>query len=162
VLKRTDDRGACGVFERGIAAMPALVRFTADAFARLAIDSRLLPRIDLAVEELFTNMVKYGRGSAAPIEVRLQAIDGGVELTLVDRDVEPFDLTRAPVVDIGRPIEEREPGGLGLHLVRRMADRVEYEYQAETRQSRIIVRFTSAGLAGDGRAAPARGKKAVD
>ena len=103
--------------------IPALVAFTADAFARLAIDARLLPTVDLAVEELFTNMVKYGTGSDAPVQRRrCAAIDGGVEVTLIDHDVEPFDVTRAPDVDIDAPIEEREPGGLGLHLIRRMAD----------------------------------------
>ncbi len=43
----------------------------------------------------------------------MAAIDGGVEVTLIDYDVEPFDVTQAPEVDIGAPIEEREPGGWG-------------------------------------------------
>jgi anti-sigma regulatory factor (Ser/Thr protein kinase) len=75
------------------------------------------------------------------------AIDGGVELTLIDRDVEPFDITRSAEVDIHAPIAEREPGGLGLHLIRRMADCVEYDYTKETRQSRIRLRITESGLA---------------
>ena len=42
---------------------------------------------------------------------------------LRDFDVEPFDPTRAPQVDVGRPLGERPTGGLGLHLVRRIARR---------------------------------------
>jgi anti-sigma regulatory factor (Ser/Thr protein kinase) len=106
------------------------------------VDERLLPTVDLAVEELFTNMVKYGVGSAAPVRVELDAVAGGVELRLIDDDVEPFDITQAPEVDVEAPIEARRPGGLGLHLIRRMADSVEYEYVKERRQSRITLRIT--------------------
>ncbi|MEP7063788.1 MAG: SpoIIE family protein phosphatase, partial [Betaproteobacteria bacterium] len=134
-------------FERGFDSIPDLVEFTANAFARLRIDGQLLPVIDLAVEELFTNMVKYGTGSNAAVQVGLMAIDDGVELTMVDRGVEAFDITQSPDVDIDVPIEQRTPGGLGLHLIRRMADCVEYEYKKESRQSRIALRVTRAGMA---------------
>ena len=59
----------------------------------------------------------------------MTAIAGGVEVTLTDYDVEPFDVTKAPDADIGLPIEERRPGGLGLHLIRRLVDSIEYEYR---------------------------------
>jgi phosphoserine phosphatase len=144
LLRRHERTSVDGRFARRTDALAGLVAFSAEAFERLAIDSRLLPRVDLAVEELFTNMVKYGPGSGGAVEVRLAAIEGGVEVVLIDRDVEPFDVTRAPDVDIERPIEQREPGGLGLHLVRRMADFVGYEYEPSSRESRITVRFTIA------------------
>jgi anti-sigma regulatory factor (Ser/Thr protein kinase) len=79
------------------------------------------------------------------VRIGVIAIDAGVEVTLIDHDVEPFDVTRAPDVDIHAPIGEREPGGLGLHLIRRMADSVHYEYATETRESRITLRITGAG-----------------
>ena len=40
------------------------------------------------------------------------------------------------------PIEQRAPGGLGLHLIRRLVDSIEYEYSEEARQSRITFRKT--------------------
>ena len=147
LLKREPPATVRGTFERGFDAIPALVAFTADAFARLGIDPGLLPTVDLAVEELFTNMVKYGGASQAPVRIEIAAIEGGVELTLIDRDVEPFDVTQSGEVDICAPIEKRKPGGLGLHLIRRMADSVEYEYAKESRQSRITLRITGTGPA---------------
>jgi phosphoserine phosphatase len=145
LLKRNAPRTAERTFERSFDSLPALVAFTSDAFAKLQIDPRLLPTVDLAVEELFTNMVKYATGSNAAVRIGVIAIDAGVEVTLIDHDVEPFDVTRAPDVDIHAPIGEREPGGLGLHLIRRMADSVHYEYATETRESRITLRITGAG-----------------
>ncbi|MGE5169325.1 MAG: SpoIIE family protein phosphatase [Rudaea sp.] len=156
LLRRSPEDGMGREFARSFDSLPALVEFTAGAFARLGIDPRVLPIVDLAVEELFTNMVKYGRGSRAPVRLDLTGLDGGAEVTLTDRDVDPFDITQAPEVDIHRVIEEREPGGLGLHLVREMADAVEYDYKKDTRESRITLRITSGGVAAR-RAAAMRG-----
>jgi len=132
-------------FSRNFDALPDIFEFTSSEFARQGIDDRLLPTIDLAVEELFTNMVKYSKGTDARVLIGLSGIDGGVEVTLTDYDVEPFDVTKAPDVDVGLPIEQRRPGGLGLHLIRRLMDSVEYEYSEASRQSRIVLRKTLAG-----------------
>jgi anti-sigma regulatory factor (Ser/Thr protein kinase) len=149
VLRREAPAGARveARFPRTFDAIPALVAFTGDAFARLAIDPALRTPVDLALEELFTNMVKYGAGSRADVTIAMAAIDGGVELKLVDRDVARFDPTQAPPVDVEAPIEARNPGGLGVHLIRRMADSVEYEYNTESRESRITLRYTRRGRA---------------
>ena len=40
--------------------------------------------------------------SAAEVRIDIARIDGGVEVTLTDYDVEPFDITQAPDVDIRR------------------------------------------------------------
>ncbi len=162
LVKREQARSAQRVFERSFDAIPALVAFSADAFARLGIDPRLLPTVDLAVEELFTNMVKYALGSKAGVVVGMTAIEGGVEVTLVDRDVEPFDITRSPAVDIHAPIEQRRPGGLGLHLIRQMVDSIEYEYKEAERCSRTTLRLTVTGPASRRLAAPAGGRDARD
>jgi phosphoserine phosphatase len=147
LVKRQDPRWARGSFVRSFDSLETMTAFSAAAFARMGFAARLLPIVDLAVEELFTNMVKYGVGSSAPVRIEIGAIAGGVEVRLIDDDVEPFDITRTPAVDIDAPIEDREPGGLGLHLIRRMVDSVEYEYVKERRQSRITLRITGAGSA---------------
>jgi len=132
------------VFRRSFDVLPAIFAFTSDEFARQGIDASLLPTVDFAVEELFTNMVKYSKGTDAEVRIGLRSLAGGVEVTLTDYDVEPFDVTKAPDVDVSLPIEERRPGGLGLHLIRRLMDSVEYEYSRERRESRITLRKTLA------------------
>lgn len=132
-------------FERKIESLQDIFTFTAEAFARLKIDPELLQAIDFTVEELFTNMVKYSRTSQAAVRLELRAIAAGVEAVLTDYDVEAFDVTQAPDADLNLPIEQRRPGGLGLHLIRRLVDSIEYHYFKETRQSRIIFRKTAGG-----------------
>jgi anti-sigma regulatory factor (Ser/Thr protein kinase) len=129
-------------FERSFDSIEAIFAFTSEAFARQGIEPEFLPVVDLAVEELFTNMVKYARGSARDVRMDVSAIDGGVEVTLTDYDVERFDVTRAPDVDVGAPIDQRRPGGLGLHLIRRMVDAIEYRYSDAAREGRITFRKT--------------------
>jgi serine/threonine-protein kinase RsbW len=124
-------------------ALTELVAFTAAGFEHEGIDGRLLTVVDFALEELFTNIVKYG-GSAADIHVELRAIPGGVEVCLTADDVDAFDLTRAPPLDTTLPIEQRQPGGLGVQLTRQLVDAIEYEYQDTRRRSRVTFRKTLA------------------
>jgi len=130
-------------FRPSFDALAELVAFTASAFDTQGIDRRLLPAVDFALEELFTNVVKYG-GSGADIEVELRAIAGGVEACLTAEGVADFDPTQAPPKDTTLPIEQRQPGGLGVQLTRQLVDSIEYEYQDTQRRSRVTFRKTLA------------------
>ena len=132
------------MFERRFNSLPAIVAFTEDVFASEGIDPSLRTVVDLAIEELFTNMVKYSTGSNSDVRIEMTGIDRGVEVTLVDYNVDRFDVTARPDVDVSLPIEQRKPGGLGLHLLRRLLDSIQYEYAESSRQSRITFRKTGA------------------
>lgn len=116
-------------FKRSIASLPPVFAFLGEFFAAEAIDRGRNQTIDLAVEELFTNLVKYNKGTTRDISISLNRDDAHVEVTLTDYDVEPFDITRLKEVQVDRPLAERKPGGLGIHLVRKMVDRISYSYE---------------------------------
>jgi len=142
-------------FARRIDAIADIFAFTASAFARLRAPDALRTEVDFVLEELFTNIVKYGRGEA-PVTIDIVPIPDGVEVRVTEPDADRFDVTRAPPVDVTLPAERRQPGGLGLHLVGRLADSVQYGYSEGERCSRIVFRKTSAAPApgrdnGDGR-----------
>lgn len=118
-----------------------LARIVADTdrfFAEHHIDESLRMKVDLSLEELFVNMVNYNTETDRDILLEMQPIDGGVEVSLTDFDVERFDPTLIKEVDIDAPLAERTPGGLGLYLVLKMADSIHYEYHDRT--SRITFR----------------------
>jgi sigma-B regulation protein RsbU (phosphoserine phosphatase) len=145
LVKRNAAATARRAFARSYESIQRIFAFTAEVFSREEVDPGLLRTVDLALEELFTNMVKYNTTTDAAVQIEIAKVDGGVEVTLTDYDVEPFDVTRTPEVDITLPIEKRRPGGLGLHLIRKLLDSVEYEYSTKTRQSRITFRKTATG-----------------
>lgn len=99
--------------------------------------------VDFAVEEVFTNMVKYGRPGPVRIRLRLAREAGAVGVLLVDPDSEKFDPTLERKVDLQAPIEARQPGGLGLPLIRKLVDDFAYEYDG--RESRISFRKRTGG-----------------
>ena len=127
-------------FERRLESLAETVEFAATALADCDIDSEQRLAIDFAVEELFTNMLKYSRCGVNPVEIAFECGAETVEVSLIDTDVEPFDVTAAPDADLTLPAQQREPGGLGLHLTRRLVDDLSYEYLAARRESRIRFR----------------------
>lgn len=129
-------------FARNIGLLPAIFAFTAEVFARQSIHSELLPSVDFILEELFTNMVKYSATSNAEICIRMAKINYGIEVTIIDSDVERFDVAAPSNVDVSLPIEQRVPGGLGIYLIQHLADTIDYQYSPESRESRITFRKT--------------------
>lgn len=91
--------------------------------------------VHFAIEELFTNMVKYNPGNTNKILLDVAANDSEVTVTITDTDVEPFDVTKKRDVDTESPVEDRPVGGLGLLLIRHMVDSLSYHYAG--RKSRI-------------------------
>ena len=81
----------------------------------------------LVVEEMLTNIVKYSYDDADEHTVYLHvALDEEyLRITLKD-DGHYFDPTQIPVPDVEELLESRKVGGLGIELVRRMCERIEY------------------------------------
>ncbi len=115
-------------FPRDVAALARIHEWTVEFLGGQGLDADSAFEIDLLIEELFTNMVKYNRGGSEDIEIGLSATGPVVTILVRDFDVESFDVTQAPEVDPDMPMEQRRRGGLGLHFVRQMADTIRYDY----------------------------------
>ncbi len=124
-------------FERDFRALGEIFEFTGRFAATHRIEESLGYSINLIVEELFTNMVKYNTGGDHPIRIRMDVGGGKLRIELFDEDVDPWDPAQAPEVKVDQPIDERRAGGLGLYLVRSIADDLAYEY--DNRQMKITV-----------------------
>ena len=85
-------------------------------------------KIDLALDEIFTNIVRYGYDDQQPHEivVRLKSGQKSVRISIED-DARPFNPLLAPEVDVDAPVAERRIGGLGIHLVRNLLDQARYQ-----------------------------------
>jgi anti-sigma regulatory factor (Ser/Thr protein kinase) len=92
------------------------------------IDAAASYAITLAVEEFFTNMVKYSGGSQNPVLIEVERTGGTVTVRMEENASAPFDVTRPTQTQFDRPPLERKPGGLGVHLAKELLDDVRYEY----------------------------------
>lgn len=115
-------------YPRNFDQIAEIVADTEHFFAAENIDTSLRLKVDLSLEELFVNMVTYNTETDRDIELEMIPIEGGVQASLTDFDVERFDPTIIREVDLDAPLAERTPGGLGLYLVLKMADSIHYEY----------------------------------
>jgi serine/threonine-protein kinase RsbW len=116
------------VFPRQVGALEDIFAFLGAFIDRHGIDSETSYAIRFSAEELFTNMVKYNRGTTSGITLEIGVDDGVVRMQLIDRGVDPFDPSSLDAVDVDAPLEERVPGGLGIHLVRALVDDLSYAY----------------------------------
>ena len=128
-------------FARRLDMLPEIFAFTAAASRPQGLGDGILRAVELVLEELFTNIVKYGEG-ASPVTITIEPVPGGLQVTLDDPDAAHFDVTQPPAVDTTLPIEQRRPGGLGLHLINRLVDCIEYRYIAADRHSQVRFRKT--------------------
>ncbi len=119
-------------FPRSFRALGAIFAFVDDFLAESRLDRDHAFDIDLVIEELFTNMVKYNLDGRHDILVRLEADAEKITILLRDDDVEAFDPTQARPVDVDAPLSDRRAGGIGIHLVRCLADEMRYDYRDRT------------------------------
>lgn len=97
--------------------------------------------INLALEELLTNIINYGYTDDASHEIRLTIRKGrhAVRLDLEDDGV-PFDPTKLERPDVDQDISERKIGGLGIFLVGKLMDST--SYRRESNRNIIVLSKT--------------------
>ena len=90
---------------------------------------KLMMKLELLVEELFVNIASYAYGPEGGDAV-FQADfprEGLFRLSIRDWGM-PFDPLKKEDPDITLPAEKRDVGGLGVFLVKKLADRIDYAY----------------------------------
>ncbi len=119
-------------FRRDFSSIDSIFDFISEYFSRSGIAESNTYIMGLAIEEIFTNMVKYDAGNPNDISIGLKMDVNKLIIILTDFDVDKFDITRTPQVNVKRPLQERKSGGLGLLLVHKLMDNIEYEYKNRT------------------------------
>lgn len=109
--------------------------------AKLGFSEEHIGHIILAVDEALTNVIRHGYHGRndRPIWLRMNPINGGdlfgLEIVIEDE---------APSVDLakikGRPLDEIRPGGLGVHIITKMMDEVEYARRPDAQGLRLRMR----------------------
>lgn len=97
-------------------------------------------RVVLSVDEAVANIIRhaYGGASDRPIRVCLEELPGGIEIEFLDdgRSVSPDELR-------GRDLDDVEPGGLGLHIMKCCMDTFEYQERPGGGSRLVLRKFRS-------------------
>jgi len=124
-------------------------RFVKDAAGRARIEDSRTYQLQLAVDEIATNIILYGykdAGEGAVISIGAERTGDALVITLKDQSP-PFDprtMQMPEAQDLVRPLEERKIGGLGIFLAIQGVDRLEYRREDGSNLSIFEVRSGNA------------------
>ena len=108
------------------AQLAVLTAFLKEFWSAAALPAEGALPFELALEEVFMNVVMHGApAGAARVEVALHLDGGSLAMTIAD-DGPPFDPLSLPAPDVTAGLHERRIGGQGVHLVRQMMETVAY------------------------------------
>jgi anti-sigma regulatory factor (Ser/Thr protein kinase) len=96
------------------------------------LPSRMIFHVNLALDELITNLITYGYPDREPGDgdIRIDLVlDAGALTTQLRDDGFAFNPLEAPPPDLDLPVEEKPIGGLGIHFVLTVMDDVQYRYE---------------------------------
>jgi anti-sigma regulatory factor (Ser/Thr protein kinase) len=116
-------------FSRSINALEGVFDFTNEFALVHGINDKVRYILDLAVEEFFTNMVKYNPSGQGNIQMRMSINDNEVVVHLVDPDSGHFDVTKDRAIDLHKSLADRNVGGLGVFLVQKLVENLHYHHQ---------------------------------
>ena len=105
--------------------LPEATGFFEDILSAANAPMKVIAQVNVAVDEIFSNIARYSGATAATLGCSLA--DGRMTLRFSDNG-RPYDPTGKPDPDTTLSAEERDVGGLGIFMVKKIMDEVTYEY----------------------------------
>ncbi len=98
--------------------------------------------IQTAVDEACSNIIDhaYGGEDIGDIKIQIQEIKNGIQIELFDNG-EPFDPEDVPEPDITSPLEIRKERGLGIFFMRKLMDKVIFEFSKVNGNALTLVKY---------------------
>jgi anti-sigma regulatory factor (Ser/Thr protein kinase) len=111
-------------------ALEYLQQFVEKAGAELHLQRDLVFKINLALEEVVSNIINYAYDDEDEhtIRIRVEHENNQLKIRIID-DGKAFNILKYPEPDIELPAEKRTIGGLGIHFVKTLMDSIKYEFR---------------------------------
>lgn len=93
------------------------------------VDKKTLMKIDVVIEEIFVNIASYAyKEEKGFVDISIKNENNKIIISFEDMGV-PFNPLLKEDPDVTLSAENREPGGLGIYMMKKMMDNVEYIYK---------------------------------
>jgi len=125
-----------------------LVRL-AELVERFGVEQHLpddtLINVNLVLDEVVSNVIKYGRAGTAAGAIDVSLVLEGGRLTIdVSDDGIAFNPLEATPPDLDLPITDRPIGGLGIHIVKALTETAAYRREHERNHLSMTMRVREA------------------
>ena len=108
--------------------LPSVLEFIEGGMAEAGVSGRDQNSVAVAAEEIFVNITNYAYPSGeGDVTVQMDAKRNKIILEFIDSGI-PFDPLHNVDPDTSLQAGDREIGGLGIYMVKKMMDEVEYRY----------------------------------
>ena len=116
------------VLTNNIQEVPRLNAFVGEVCKSVGVEEKVAMQIKVAVEEAVVNVMKYAypQGRTGDVTIEAAHNDQRLKFTIIDSG-KPFDPTTQSEVDTTLPARKRTIGGLGIHIMRKNMDSINYE-----------------------------------
>lgn len=109
----------------------SVTEFVDELLEELECSVKIQTSIDIAIDELFGNIVHYAyKPNIGEVTILTEVIDEplAVVITFIDKGI-PYNPLTEPDPDITLSADERKVGGLGIYMVKKMMDSISYEHK---------------------------------
>jgi len=122
--------------------IPGIVEFVVNWLQRQGLD-RYIFVFETAVDEASTNVAKYAYGGKGGFfQISCALCDTDIVITIRDHG-NKFDPNSIPLPEVVSQLEDRKVGGLGIYMMKKMMDRVDYSYSDREGNRLELVKQTS-------------------
>ena len=95
---------------------------------KIGLSKKLVFEINLALDELFTNIISYGFSDEEEHTIKVTITPQNDEICLcIEDDGIPFNPTEFDAPDVACSVENCKVGGLGIHIIRKLMDDICYQ-----------------------------------
>ncbi len=115
-----------------LAELEHLCRTCEEIGRSINISDRTIFEMNLALDELFTNIISYGFDDHQEHTIKIGIkIEGDQMQMRIEDDGVPFNPLESKTPDFQCGVEECKIGGLGIHLIRKLMDDIQYQRIAD-------------------------------
>ena len=111
--------------------IPAVTAFVEEQLEQVGCPMKAQMQIDIAIDELFSNIAQYAyspKTGKATVRVEMTEDPMAVVITFIDNGI-PYDPLAKADPNVSLPADNRQIGGLGIFMVKKSMDEINYEYK---------------------------------